>query len=123
MGSFVICTPPDIRQIKSRRMSWAGHVARMEEGETCTGFWWASPKEKDHLEDQGVDGRMGSKWTLGRLAGGCGTDSPVSGKGSLAGCCDCGDELSGSGATELVKGFYGSYVHHVSFVLQSERSE
>jgi hypothetical protein len=28
------------------------------------------------LGDQGVDGRMGSKWTLGRLAGGCGVDSP-----------------------------------------------
>jgi hypothetical protein len=26
-----------------------------EKGETCTGFWWESPKEKDHLEDQGVD--------------------------------------------------------------------
>jgi hypothetical protein len=25
---------------------------------------------KDNLEDQGVDGRMGSKWTLGRLFGG-----------------------------------------------------
>jgi hypothetical protein len=23
--------------------------------------------EKDHLKDQGVDGRMGSKWTLARL--------------------------------------------------------
>jgi hypothetical protein len=40
-----------------------------ERGETGTGFWWESPKEKDHSEDQGVDGRMGSKWTLGRLAG------------------------------------------------------
>jgi hypothetical protein len=28
-------------------------------------------------------------------------DSPGSGQGSLAGCCECGDELSGSGATEL----------------------
>jgi hypothetical protein len=27
------------------------------------------PEGKDHLEDQGVDGRMGSKWTLGRLVG------------------------------------------------------
>jgi alpha-glucosidase (family GH31 glycosyl hydrolase) len=27
-----------------------------ERGETCTGFWWESPKEKDHLKDQGVDG-------------------------------------------------------------------
>jgi hypothetical protein len=29
------------------------------------------PEGKGHLEDQGVDGRMGSKWTLGRLIG-CG---------------------------------------------------
>jgi hypothetical protein len=41
-----------------------------EMGETFMGFWWESPKEKDHLEDQGVDGRIGSKWTLGRLVGG-----------------------------------------------------
>jgi hypothetical protein len=27
------------------------------------------PKERDHLEDQGVDGRMRSEWILGRLAG------------------------------------------------------
>jgi hypothetical protein len=33
---------------------------------------------------------------------GCGVDSPGSGWGSLAGCCECGDELSGSGATELL---------------------
>jgi hypothetical protein len=36
-----------------------------ERGETCTGFWLESPKEKEHLEDQGVDGRMGSKWIFG----------------------------------------------------------
>jgi hypothetical protein len=27
-------------------------------------------KERDLLEDRGVDGRMGSEWLLGRLAGG-----------------------------------------------------
>jgi hypothetical protein len=63
-------SPDIIRHIKSRRLRWAGHVARMERGEPCTEFWWQSPKEKDHLKDQGVDGRMGSKWTLGRLVGG-----------------------------------------------------
>jgi hypothetical protein len=50
-----------------------------DRGETCTGFWWESRKERDHLKDQGVDGRMGSNWTLGRLVGGCGVDSPGSG--------------------------------------------
>jgi hypothetical protein len=33
-------------------------------------FWWESPKERDHLEDEGEDGRMGSEWFMGRLAGG-----------------------------------------------------
>jgi hypothetical protein len=36
----------------------------------CTRVWWECQKEIDHLEDQGVDGRMGSEWILGRLAGG-----------------------------------------------------
>jgi hypothetical protein len=31
------------------------------------------------LKDQGVDRRMGSEWTLGRLLGVCGVDSPGSG--------------------------------------------
>jgi hypothetical protein len=73
-------SPDIIRQMKSRRMRWAGHVAHVGEGRNCRRFWWKSPKEKDHVKDQGVDGRMGSKWTLGRLAGGvCGVDSPGSG--------------------------------------------
>jgi hypothetical protein len=41
-----------------------------ERGEGYTRFWWESPKERDHLKDQGVDGRMVSKWTLRGLAGG-----------------------------------------------------
>jgi hypothetical protein len=41
-----------------------------ERGETFTGFWWESLKGKNHLEDQGVDGRMGSHWILRRLVGG-----------------------------------------------------
>jgi hypothetical protein len=41
-----------------------------ERREKCKGFWWGSPKERDHLEDQGVDGKMVSEWILGRLAWG-----------------------------------------------------
>jgi hypothetical protein len=29
---------------------------------------WESPNERDHLEDRGIDGRMGSDCILGRLA-------------------------------------------------------
>jgi hypothetical protein len=65
-----------IRLIKSRRMRCAGHVARMGEGRNVYRFWWESPRDKDHLKDQDVGGKMGSKWTLGRLVGGCGVDSP-----------------------------------------------
>jgi hypothetical protein len=33
------------------------------------GFSGKAPKKKDQLKDQGIDGRMVSKWTLGRLVG------------------------------------------------------
>jgi hypothetical protein len=36
------------------------------------------------------------------LAWGCGLDSTGSGQGTVAGCCECGDEPSGSCATEFV---------------------
>jgi hypothetical protein len=38
-------SPNIVRVIKSRRMRWAGHVARMDEGEVCTGFWWGNVRE------------------------------------------------------------------------------
>jgi hypothetical protein len=41
-----------------------------ERRENCTRFWWESPREGDHLEDQGVGGKMGSEWILGKLAWG-----------------------------------------------------
>ena len=33
----------------------ARHVARMGRGEVCTGFRWEYLREKDHLEDPGLD--------------------------------------------------------------------
>jgi hypothetical protein len=39
-----------------------------ERREKCTRFWWESTNEKDHLEDQGVGGKMEPEWILGRLA-------------------------------------------------------
>jgi hypothetical protein len=42
-------------------------------------FWWESPKERDHSEDQGVGGRIGSEWIFGDWLGVCGLDSTGSG--------------------------------------------
>jgi hypothetical protein len=40
--------PDIIRMIKSRRMRWAGHVARMGRRGMHIGHWWKSQKERDH---------------------------------------------------------------------------
>jgi hypothetical protein len=42
-------------------------VARMGEDRKLYKVLWESVKERDRSEDQGVDGRMGSEWILGRL--------------------------------------------------------
>jgi hypothetical protein len=39
-------SPNIVRVITSRRLRWAGHVARM--GGVSTGFWLGGPKVRDH---------------------------------------------------------------------------
>jgi hypothetical protein len=81
LGLHSLCSSPDIiRQIKSRRMRWAGHVEPMGEGRILNKVLVGKPEGKKPLGNQGVDGRMGSKWILGRLVGGGGgVYSPGSG--------------------------------------------
>jgi hypothetical protein len=43
--------------------------------------------------------------------GGCGLDSTGSGQGPVVGCCGCGDEPSGSCATELVSFIQVMFLH------------
>jgi hypothetical protein len=71
-------------------------------GEKCTRFAWESPKERYHSEYKGVDGIRMDLSEIG--FGGGGLESTGSGKASVASCCECGDELSGSGATLLNQG-------------------
>ena len=56
------CSPNIVRVIKSRRMRWAGHVARMGEERGRIGSWWGSWREIDHWGDLGVDGWIILGW-------------------------------------------------------------
>ena len=40
------CSPNIVRVIKSRRMRWAGNVARMKEGRVVHKVWWGNLRER-----------------------------------------------------------------------------
>jgi hypothetical protein len=57
---------PNINKVtKSKRLRWAGYVARMVEGRGVTGFWMGGPKRRDHWKDLGVGERITLRCTLG----------------------------------------------------------
>jgi len=51
-------SPSIFRVIKSRRMKWAGHVARMGERRGVYRVLMRKPEGKNHLGDPDVDGRI-----------------------------------------------------------------
>jgi hypothetical protein len=60
-----LLSPNIFRKVKANEVG--GECGTHGRGE-CTRFRWESQKERGHLEDQGVGGKMGSEWILGRLA-------------------------------------------------------
>jgi hypothetical protein len=63
--------PNIVRVVKSRRMRWAGHVARMgEEREWFTGCWWGNVRERGRWGDPDVDGSIILRWMFRKLGGG-----------------------------------------------------
>jgi hypothetical protein len=91
-----------IRRIKSRRMKWARRVARVEQKRDVYKILVGELKGKSHSEGRGVYGRLGSIWTLERLAGMVWSGFIWLRIGTGGGLFEHGDELSDSGATELV---------------------
>jgi hypothetical protein len=63
-------SPDIIRQIKSRRMRWAGHVARMGEGRNVYRVLVGKREGKRPLVRPRRRWKDGIKWILGRLVGG-----------------------------------------------------
>jgi len=47
---YNLYSPNIIRVIKSRRMTWVGHVNIEDRGDVHTGFWRGDPRERNHLE-------------------------------------------------------------------------
>ena len=68
------CSPNIVQVIKSRRMRWAGHVARIGEERGRIGSWWGNQREGDHWGDLGVDGWIilgwiSRRWDVGMWTG------------------------------------------------------
>jgi len=69
-------TPNINWMVKSRRMRWTWHVECM----VYTGFWWGNIRERNYLEDPGIDGKIilrrifrawtGSSWLSTGAGGG-----------------------------------------------------
>jgi len=62
-------SPNIVRVTKSRRMNWAGHVARMGVERACIRSWWGNHMEGEQWGDLGVDGqivleRITSRWDV-----------------------------------------------------------
>jgi len=50
-------------------MGWSCSTYRGRR-EVYTGFWWGNPRERDHMENTGVDGRIiFRKWVVGVWTG------------------------------------------------------
>jgi hypothetical protein len=67
-------SPNIVRVITSRKIRWAGHVARMGERRDVYRVLEGNQRERNYLEDPGVDGRIivrwiFSKWDLGVWTG------------------------------------------------------
>ena len=66
-------SPSIVREIKSRRLRWAGHVACMEEGRGAHKVLVGKHERKNQWGDQDVDGRIILRWNFRKWEGVVGT--------------------------------------------------
>jgi len=66
-------------------------------GKAYTRSWWGNLKERGHLGDPGIDGRIILRWIFRKWDLGLWTRSICLRIGTVGGhLCECGNELSGS---------------------------
>jgi len=89
-------SPNIVRVIKSRRMRWARHVARMGEERGVYRFLVGKPEGRNHWGDLGIDGWIILGWISRRFDVGIwtGLGWPTIERGGDA--CEFGNEPSGS---------------------------
>ena len=61
--------PNIVRVVKSRRMRWAGHVPHMGEGRGVHRVLVGNLRERGHLGDPDVDGRIILRWIFRKWEG------------------------------------------------------
>jgi hypothetical protein len=76
---------------KSGSMRWAGHVVRMGRVEIYMGFWWGNLRERDHLEDPGIDEKIILRWIFRKWDQGMDWIDVA----QVVGTCECGYETWG----------------------------
>jgi len=58
-------SPPNIVQVIKSIMRWVQHFSMYGgRGEPYTGFWWGNLRERDHLGDPGIDGKIILRWVF-----------------------------------------------------------
>ena len=77
-------------------MRFAGHVACMGERRVVYRVLEGNLREKGHLGDPGVNGRIILRWIFRKWDVGHGMNRSGARYGQVVGTCECGNEPSGS---------------------------
>jgi len=64
-----------VRVIKSRKIRWVGHVARVGQRRGVYRVWWGKLGEREHLGDPGIGGRIILRWIFRKWDVGVSTGS------------------------------------------------
>jgi hypothetical protein len=89
-------SPNIIRVIKSRRLRWAGHVARMRQRKGAYRALVEKHEGRSPLERPRRRWKDNIKMDIREVGWGHRLDQSGSGQKEVAGSCECGDEPSGS---------------------------